>query len=282
MASFAARSDTGQTRNTNQDACCVEVASTRFGEMLLAVVCDGVGGLSYGDLASATVAHAFVEWFEHDLPRTLDKMGDELDAGLVRDQWDALLFRLNDDIRSYGEAVGKRLGTTFTGLLLCGGSFVVGHVGDCRLYRVAEGFVSQMTTDQTLVAKRMAEGTLSASEARRGSIQNIILQAVGASTKLRPVFGNGSFRSGDAFVLCTDGAYKHVDEKTLQELLARALDAGDDDLADVCMRLIDEGSARGNTDDATVVCVRGDLARSRSESFASGAVGSAREGGGVR
>lgn len=57
MMRFAATADTdiGISKNTNQDSVLIKHASYDGGEVLLAVICDGMGGLARGELASATV-----------------------------------------------------------------------------------------------------------------------------------------------------------------------------------------------------------------------------------
>lgn len=67
---FIATADTdiGNTKSTNQDSVLIEHASTPAGEVLMTVICDGMGGLSKGELASATVIRAFKAWFDKILP----------------------------------------------------------------------------------------------------------------------------------------------------------------------------------------------------------------------
>ena len=103
MALVAARTDRGTRKPTNEDACCVEVAKTRFGDAVMAIVCDGVGGLVRGEVASSTVVARFASWFEGELPVLLDGMA-EVDAfpfAAVRVVWGVLLSSVNEQIRAY-------------------------------------------------------------------------------------------------------------------------------------------------------------------------------------
>ena len=68
---IAAHSDVGIVKETNQDSVLVKVAQTNHGRVCLCVVCDGMGGLSNGELASATVIREFEHWFEKQLPPML-------------------------------------------------------------------------------------------------------------------------------------------------------------------------------------------------------------------
>ena len=65
---IAAHSDVGIKKNTNQDSLLIKVAQTNLGRVCLCVVCDGMGGLAKGELASATVVRVFEKWFEERLP----------------------------------------------------------------------------------------------------------------------------------------------------------------------------------------------------------------------
>ena len=48
-------SDRGIKKNTNQDSVLIKEASTDYGDVMLAVVCDGMGGLAKGEVASAAL-----------------------------------------------------------------------------------------------------------------------------------------------------------------------------------------------------------------------------------
>ena len=64
-------SDVGIKKNTNQDSVLIKVASTDYGEVMLAVVCDGMGGLAKGEVASSALITMLSNWFENDLPKFL-------------------------------------------------------------------------------------------------------------------------------------------------------------------------------------------------------------------
>ena len=70
---FALHTDVGIKKKTNQDSLCVKEASTPNGNILMALVCDGMGGLEKGEVASATIIKAFSKWFQEELPYDLSK-----------------------------------------------------------------------------------------------------------------------------------------------------------------------------------------------------------------
>ena len=80
-------SDTGIHKDMNQDAVLIKEAETDYGKVMLAVVCDGMGGLSRGEVASAALIRAFSDWFETrfpDLLYTQIGVGNRLDGGRRR------------------------------------------------------------------------------------------------------------------------------------------------------------------------------------------------------
>ena len=64
----AAATDIGITKSANQDSFNARVFSTRLGKMAFAVLCDGMGGLSKGEVASASLVNAFCKWADNKLP----------------------------------------------------------------------------------------------------------------------------------------------------------------------------------------------------------------------
>lgn len=110
--------------------------------MLLAIICDGMGGLSKGELASAAVVKAFSKWFDEELPYELEN----LDLNVVGGKWSLMLKDLNVKIIDYSHKRKISMGTTFTGVLFVKNEYVVVHVGDTRLYHIDNG-LSQITFD---------------------------------------------------------------------------------------------------------------------------------------
>ena len=69
----AIHTDVGIRKKTNQDSALIMQAECELGNILLTVVCDGMGGLAKGEVASASVINAFVDWFENKLPVILEQ-----------------------------------------------------------------------------------------------------------------------------------------------------------------------------------------------------------------
>ena len=256
MACLALRSHRGTVRKVNQDACCALASKTCLGEAVMAVVCDGVGGLSHGEVASATVVQGFAQWFEHELPTLMGTMSPMFDCDMVRTRWARLLCDLNERIRQHGRSIGALLGTTFTGILACGGTYIIGHVGDSRAYCLHDGALKQLTEDQTLLAYKLAHNEITPNEAEHFAQRHVILQAVGTEERLAPAFYTGSMDDFDVMVLCSDGAYHVLGSKGLERTLRGASNWNERLLEDACQEVLDKSMRGGEKDNLSIVCLR--------------------------
>ena len=256
MAYVAAATDAGTRKQVNEDSCCIKVAQTSLGEVVLALVCDGVGGLSAGNLASATVVNRFSQWFDLELPMLMEGMANDsggFDFQTVKAVWGALLQAQNDLIFTHGTVVGTRLGTTFTAIICCGGRYLIGHVGDCRAYRIGEDSFEQLTEDQTKVARMLANGEITAEEAK-SMPRNVILQSVGTQRVLAPVFYEGECSDDDLLVICCDGAYHRVENEGIRRMFQKADFMDEASLDATCREIIQLDLSLGEKDNLTVAC----------------------------
>lgn len=151
----AAETDAGICKPINQDGYCIKIAQTPAGQVALAAVCDGMGGLEKGELASATAVRAFSAWFDQTLPGLLP----ELDWMRVSEMWRAMIHDVDVRLHEYGAAHGLELGTTVTAILIYGGKYLIAHVGDTRVYEVG-GVLRQLTEDHTVVEREVQAGLL--------------------------------------------------------------------------------------------------------------------------
>ena len=151
-----ANTDIGISKNTNQDSVSLKVMNTPQGRMALAVLCDGMGGLAKGEVASASVLRAFDRWARTSLPRLCCV---PLQDGVIRAEWDAIVQEQNRLISSYGTRSGIRLGTTVVAMLITQNRYYILNVGDSRAYELSRE-LRVLTQDQTVVAREVAQGLL--------------------------------------------------------------------------------------------------------------------------
>jgi PPM family protein phosphatase len=248
----AAYSDIGIKKATNQDSLCVKVAETSLGKVVLAVICDGMGGLSKGEVASASVVNAFSEWFEQELPVQLAHG----DMDEIRYRWDRIIKEQNQRIAEYGRRVRIQLGTTLTALLLIDSKFMlIGHVGDSRVYRLDQK-LEVLTEDQTVVGREIRRGTLTPEQAKNDPRRNVLLQCIGASKLVEPQFVAGTPERGDVYLLCSDGFRHMVSEAEIYQAFSPASLRDEAIMESKAKEMVELNKQRLETDNITLVLVK--------------------------
>lgn len=250
---FTATADTdiGISKNTNQDSMLIKHAIADGKEVLLAVVCDGMGGLSKGELASATVIKAFSRWFDEELPYELENF----DLQIVGTKWSLLLKELNARILEYSKNNGiDGVGTTFSGILFVNEQYMIGHVGDSRVYHIGSS-LSQLTTDQTFVAREVSRGTMTPEQAKTDKRRNLLLQCVGASKVVEPQIICGRTEKG-AYMLCSDGFRHEITEEEIYESLNPINLMNKDAMHNNAKYLIEQNKSRNEKDNISVLLIK--------------------------
>jgi serine/threonine protein phosphatase PrpC len=233
-------SDIGCCRTTNEDAGqVIRPAQPRVlakkGTLLL--VADGMGGCEGGEIASQLAVET--------VRRSYYASRAQIPAALVEAFQEAnrVVYRLSLDRPEL-----KGMGTTCTALVLCRDLAWVAYVGDTRLYLIRKGSIYQLIEDHSAVMELVKQGLLSREEARRHPDRNVILRALGTHEQVAVATWNEPMpvRSGDRFVVCSDGLYEVVSD---EEILSRA---ESESPPAASAALIALARARGASDNITV------------------------------
>jgi len=208
---ITANTDVGIAKTTNQDSLTSMLINTPQGRMAFCVLCDGMGGLQKGEVASAAVIAAFRNWATSELPKLCDR---PLEDSVIRSQWEAIVEHQNVAIKEYGDQHGVRLGTTAVVMLLTQNRYYILNVGDSRAYELTTT-LRQITADQTLVAREIALGHITPEEAETDSRRNVLLQCIGALDYVYPEMYFGDVAQNAVYMLCSDG-FRH--EITAEEI----------------------------------------------------------------
>lgn len=249
---FTADTDIGSTKDTNQDSVLVKHGEYSGGEILMAIVCDGMGGLAKGELASATVVRTFTKWFDDELPYELEN----IDMSVIGGKWSLMLKDLNIKILEYAQNIGITMGTTFTGILFIGDEYVIVHVGDTRVYHLGNR-LEQLTNDQTFIARELKRGTLTIEQAKTDKRRNMLLQCVGASENLEPEITVGKMVKG-AYLLCSDGFRHKISEDEIYESLNPVNLMNEEAMHSNARYLIELVKQRDEKDNISVILVKAD------------------------
>jgi PPM family protein phosphatase len=248
----AYHTDIGIKKKTNQDGLLLKTAKTPRGEVGLFVICDGMGGLSHGELASATVIRGMSDWFDNNLPELLesDMMEKEIPVMLEK-----RVRELNAKIIGYGEASNIKLGTTITALFILYSQYFIIQIGDSRAYSINDQLL-KLTEDQTLVERELQRGNITAEQARIDPRRNVLLQCVGATKDINVVITSGEVKQGTMYMLCTDGFYHEInDSEMLTNLNPQKLN-GEARMKDKIVELVELAKERQETDNISVLLTK--------------------------
>lgn len=229
----AAKTHKGISRTTNQDCVLIRHEIINKKEVVLAAICDGVGGLSKGEVASQLVIDEVNNWFNESIIEEISSFNPAMTGLRVS----MLVKELNLKILAIGNNSNEKLGTTFTCVLLVDDDYTCVHVGDTRLYEIGKE-ISQLTTDHTMEGR-----------------QNVLLQCVGATEKVEPQVFTGKFRN-TYFLLCSDGFRHKLSEKEMIQYLTKYRIVSDSKLGEVIHQMIELNMERREKDNISAILVK--------------------------
>ena len=251
---IALQTDVGIKKETNQDSCCIKEAVTEKGTVLMAVICDGMGGLAKGEVASATLIKTFSLWFENELVEILP-MDNPLDE--VEYRWDRIIKEQNQNIAAYGKSLKLQLGSTITAMfILEDNRYIIVHVGDSRAYKITDEGVNVLTEDQTVVAKEVKQGKLTQEQAESDPRRNVLLQCVGASRIVEPTFYYGTVSFDECYMLCSDGFRHVVTNDEILNVFAPSQNDNEEQMNKHILDLIELNKFRHENDNITALLIK--------------------------
>lgn len=238
MIKTAYASSIGRVRETNQDF--VKVFKNQS-DIIMSIVCDGMGGHQGGDVAS-TMA---VSHLGHNFEKT-----DFTDPELAQ-KWLAVQLKLENEViletaDRFSDLNG--MGTTVVMALAFAEKILIAHLGDSRAYLYGSNSFKQITQDHSLVNELVKMGEITEAQARTHPQKNIITETLGVSSTVNPEFNNLEVHAGDIFLLCTDGLTNSLTDPQIQQILATK----NLTLKERCNKLINEANRLGGGDNITV------------------------------
>ena len=219
---MTAASKLGCVRSQNEDMVLIgnhfvrndglsTIADLTNDDRYLVAVADGMGGHNRGDVASSDALHN-LQFFYYDMPKGLDPSAfNEMIVG-----W---LESINNIVASKGRSDEqyKGMGTTLVGLAFYEGEFYSLNCGDSRLYRFRDGVLTQLTSDHSL-------SNMLGSSHHSNIITNCI--GGGCSTSFIDIVKiTDDVKTGDVYLLCSDGLTDMLPDHVLVNLLANGSDA---------------------------------------------------------
>jgi protein phosphatase len=153
--------------------------------------------------------------------------------------------------RTVTETDKQGMGTTASVLIVAGRRYLIGQVGDSRIYLMRDGGLRQLTKDHSYVQEQVDAGFLTPEQARYHPYSNVITRCVGASDDVDPDTFAGETRDGDIFLVASDGLTGMVDDRRLQQLLSSRAEP-----QRIVDSLIAEANGRGGLDNITAIIVQ--------------------------
>ena len=234
----AARSDVGRVRDSNEDSVFTQPESGVF------VVADGMGGHAAGEVASAIASRTIGDSACRRCG-SIEALSEQL-VGAFLEAGREIARQAEEDPSRSG------MGTTATVLRLRrDGQFLIAHIGDSRAYLSRDGQLTRVTRDHSWVQEQIDRGLLAPEKAAGHPQSNIITRALGTDPSPTPDLYPGALKSGDVFLLATDGLTDMLTEAEIARLLGTG-----GSLEHTADALVARANRAGGVDNVTVLLVR--------------------------
>lgn len=204
---YAVFTDKGD-RKVNEDS----VGAVSDGSKCCFILCDGLGGHGMGDEASQLVVDVFKNQFNKS-----DDCGSFLTQSFLAAQ-DILLAQ--QGLKN----ARKKMKTTAVCVLADDKNAYIGHIGDSRLYAFSGNEVSFRTLDHSVPQMMVMSKEIKEEEIRNHPDRSMLLKVLGTewSTSQFELRKPVPLKKIQAFLLCSDGFWELIEEKTMCELLEKA------------------------------------------------------------
>ena len=236
-------SDKGKLRVRNEDAY-------RFGYFddgsAWGVVCDGMGGVHGGQLASNIAINMVSDKIK--LCYTQSMPVTSLENLLLSAITTANVTVFDRGI--YDNSL-KGMGTTIVATIIKNSTACIAHVGDSRAYKISEESIEQITRDHSLVQEMLDKGQITKEEFENNPIKNIITRAMGVGEEIDVEFDFVELKKDEAILMCSDGLSGMINEEKIHEIYKTT---EFDKLTD---KYIQAANDNGGLDNITVVVMKG-------------------------
>lgn len=237
---YAELSSPGPIRENNEDFVGFwqpQTVEEKRGRGAVAALADGVGGMSYGEVASRLAVETALAVF-HEAPE------GQTPQQLITQMFNAANIAVYDKgMEDHGK---NRMATTLCIAVLRNNEVVVGNVGDSRIYLVHKGEIRQLSTDHSYVGMQQKFGLISEQDAKTSEHRSILTRSMGQDPVIRVDVEATTVFKGDRIVLCSDGLYAHVADSEIADIVSRLSPA------QACRQLVALAEQRGTDDNLSI------------------------------
>lgn len=238
---IVAKTDIGKQRKSNQDSYA---AGELPNGVAWAVVCDGMGGVSGGNVASSTAVKIISEQITSSYRVG---MSPNSIKNLLVSAINAANISVYDISRANLELEG--MGTTVVCTIVTDSVAYIAHAGDSRAYLISGDATTQLTKDHSVVQEMVETGKITEIEAKNHPRKNLITRALGVEADIRIDYCDVELSQGDILLLCTDGLTNYVDNEEFSEVIEN------NSYYEVADLLIGKANDNGGGDNITVVAI---------------------------
>lgn len=236
---IAAKTDIGFRRSENQDRY---IAGRLQNGCAFAFVCDGMGGVSGGKIASEAIAQNLEEGlFLNNANTVMDAEKEVLQA----------IDRANKQIYYQGskDETLKGMGSTVSGVTIMGTTCVVYNVGDSRVYILRKEVLTQITEDHSVVQELYRQGKITQQQLENHPQKNLITRAIGVNENIEVDVSEVELQPGDTILCASDGLTNFVQEIDIKKILSG------EDVFSMPQKLVDKALENNASDNITAIVI---------------------------
>ena len=242
----AAQTDIGCVRGNNEDS---------FGgdaEHQIYVVCDGMGGVAGGEVASAIAVEEFLKAF------SIAVTAGDANAETAKSALFHSAIAANKAVydRALLEPHHRGMGATLVAAHVIDERLLVVNVGDSRAYLFRDGEPTQLTLDHTFLSEQVRRGLMTQAMADESPMQSVITRAIGIEERVEPDLFGVDLEQGDLVLLASDGLTRYVTDEEIAQIVSSPELAEPQELAERCEKLIELAKERGGADNITCILMQ--------------------------
>ncbi|MBR3934641.1 MAG: Stp1/IreP family PP2C-type Ser/Thr phosphatase [Clostridia bacterium] len=237
--------DIGKVRELNEDSFAIKTIQEY--NIVVAVVADGMGGHNAGEVASVCATDTMIALVE-DAAKYFKNYSDKQICDFLKNA----VNKINKII--YNKASESQnmsgMGTTVVCCIVYNNKCYIANVGDSRLYKFNKQ-LTQITKDHSYVWELVQMGVITNEQAKDHPNKNVITKAVGTEKTVIPDTFIEKIKSGDYFLLCSDGLVNMVSDDDITKVMLN-----DSDIKDKVTTLVELAKENGGKDNITLVMLK--------------------------
>ena len=218
-------------REKNEDSLGIRQLSKNGRTYLLAVICDGIGGLSQGENASSYVVSSMLETFQK-----IVKRNDRISSRKIKNLYCRQIYCCHRGVLKYGQKEGIELGTTLTMLFVTEKKGYFFHVGDSAFFK------GHRKLKRCSVVHHSKEGAL--------------VQAVGKGKNHKPQFGMFRVCSNQVYLLASDGFYRRCAKEICNKQWILKVMCDEKKIGELLIDTKNKVQELGEKDNISAICIR--------------------------